>query len=83
MNRTAFIDFLTDNGCVVVRTDKKGYSILRNVITGKISGVPADDPTLPATVCRICKTLELNALPEEAAIAAEIIEIAHKNHGKN
>jgi len=82
MNRQDFLTYLTDNGCVIVRTDKLGYSVIRNVLTGKISGVPLNDPCYIATVCRICKTLEVDP-PECALDAVEIVDKAQKKHGNN
>jgi hypothetical protein len=63
------------------RTDKKGYSVIRNVENNKNSGIPKNNPLRPATVCRICKTLEV-VLPdsEEVYQANHIIELAHRNH---
>lgn len=80
MQRSDFISYIESQGCTVVRTDRKGYSIVRNVINAKQSGVPFNDPLLDATVCRICKTLEIEP-PDEAISAKEIIELAHKKHG--
>jgi hypothetical protein len=80
MNRDELIKFLTDSGCVVVRNDKQGYSVIRNVMNGKISGVPREDFILSATVCRICKTLDIES-PEEVKSAQSIVDLAHKNHG--
>lgn len=81
MNREDLLTYLTENGCMSVRTDKSGYSVVRNVMSGSMSGVPANDPLLHATVCRICKTLGINP-PDCAVQAMEIIEKAHKKHGK-
>jgi hypothetical protein len=49
-------------------------------MTGKISGVPKEEHALPATVCRICKTLGIDS-PAEVQDAQGIIDLAHKNHG--
>ena len=81
MNRDHFLTYLTENGCVLVRVDNQGYSVVRNVVTGQISGVPVNDPCFHATVCRICKTLGIDP-PECAVDAMEIVEKAHKKHGK-
>lgn len=83
MIRQEFIDHLIGNSCVVVRTDNKGYSIIRNVISAKMTGLPVNDPVLAATVCRICKTLGVD-IPVNDYVqgAVEIVEIAHKNHSK-
>ena len=80
MKREKFISWLLDNGCLVIRNANSGYTIIRNVINGKISGVPVNDPLKPATICRICLTLEINKVPEEAKAAEEIIAFAHKAH---
>ncbi len=80
MKRNDLITYLTNNGCVVVRNDNQGYSVVRNVMTGKISGVPKEEHALPATVCRICKTLGIDS-PAEVQDAQGIIDLAHKNHG--
>ena len=82
MNRQEFLTYLTDNGCVIVRTDKQGYSVIRNVMTGNISGVPLNDPCYAATVCRICKTLGVEP-PECALAAVDVVEKAQKKHGNN
>lgn len=80
MNRDELIAFLTSDGCVVVREDKRGYTVIRNVMSAKISGVPKDYEILDATACRICKTLDIKP-PEGVLSAQTIIDIAHKNHG--
>ncbi len=82
MNRQDVIDYLESHGCVLVRVDKKGYSVYRNVINSKISGLPANDPIYPAFVCRICKTLGIDS-PAEAKEAQDIIDLAHKKHGRD
>ena len=79
MKRQAFLDFLTSNGCLILRTDPKGYSVARNVINLKMSGIPKNDPLRPATVCRICKTLGIHP-PEEVMAANAVIEFAHREH---
>lgn len=79
MIRSLFILYLTDNGCIVIRTDKSGYLVTRNVINMKMSGVPYGDTLRSATVCRICKTLDIEP-PEEAKKAAELIELIHNKH---
>ncbi|HUN04613.1 MAG TPA: hypothetical protein PLS00_17315 [Niabella sp.] len=46
---------------------------MRNSITKKMSGVPSTDPPLNATVCRICKTLDV--IPPQIAVdAKELID---------
>jgi len=80
MNRDDFLKYLIISGCTLVRTDPKGYSIVRNVVTGQISGVPSSDPCFNATVCRICKTLGI--VPPDCSIEArEIVEKADKKFG--
>lgn len=69
MTRTDFIDYLLANGCEIVREAKKGYCVIRNAQANKISGIPSTDPPLPATVCRICKTLQV--VPPDAAKDAQ------------
>jgi hypothetical protein len=81
MKKEDFQQYLEQNGCVLVRVDNRGYSIYRNVLTGMMSGVPATDPCYPATMCRICKTLGIEP-PECAHAAIDIIEKAHKQHGR-
>jgi len=81
MNRDEFIDFLTSNGCIVVRHDKKGYDVIRNVVNSEISGVPKEHIMLNATICRICKSLIIDP-PDGAKDAQYIVDLAHKNHGK-
>lgn len=82
MNREEFMDFLLTNGVVVVRLDRQGYNIVRNTLTGKMSGVPENDPIKAATVCRICKNLGLDELPENEHVreAKAIIDAAHEEH---
>ena len=82
MNRKEFLDHILSSGCVLVRTAKGVYAIVRNVVTGEVSGVPVDDPLRPATACRICKTLDI-APPEAAMSAQEIVDLAHRNHKKS
>ena len=79
MIRTDFIEHLKNSGCIIVRDDNSGYSVVRNVINAKMSGVPAGDNLRPATVCRICKTLEVS-IPESAKVAEKIVNYAHINH---
>lgn len=79
MDRADFLTYLLSNGCTHVRTDKMGYSVVRNVITGKISGVPSNNPLLDATVCRICKTLDVD-FPEQCQAAVSVVELAHNRH---
>jgi len=81
MKRSGFIQYLTDNGCLIIREDKAGYCVIRNVINAKMSGVPENDPLRLATVCRICKTLEIEP-PDEARSAAEIVDFIHDQHSK-
>lgn len=84
MNREEFMAHLTQQGCVIVRNDNKGYSIVRNVINFKMSGVPVNNPMRPATVCRICKNLEITLPDGDGLIEANaIIEAAHKHHNPN
>ena len=82
MNREQLITFLIGNGCVEERTDKKGYSVVRNVVNLKISGVPADYELNDALVCRICKTLEI-AHPDEVAAAAALVDAVHRKFSKD
>ncbi len=81
MNRATFIKFLEDNGCALVREDKSGYSVYRNVINGVISGIPVNDPLKAATVCRILKTLCIDDLPENEDLtnAKAIVDSVHRN----
>ncbi len=64
-----------------MRHANQGYSVVRNVMSGKISGIPKEDFILAATVCRICKTLGVDS-PESVKEAQEIVDLAHKNHGR-
>lgn len=73
MTREDFIDYLTANDCEVIRIANQGYTVMRNKANNKMSGVPATDPPLAATVCRVCKTLEVDP-PEEAGDAKELID---------
>lgn len=87
MTQAQLLKHLKDNcGCIVIREDSKGYAVVRNVINAKMSGVPkgsnANSEMRAATICRICKTLDVT-IPEEAIQAAEVIDIIHKNHNKN
>lgn len=82
MIRADVIEHLRSCGCIELRKDAKGYSVIRNVINGKMSGVPANDPLRAATVCRICKTLEVE-IPEDARGAEYIVNLAHENHNNN
>lgn len=47
--------------------------------------VPSNSPSTGkirfATICRICKTWDVE-IPEEARKAMEIVEVIHKNHKK-
>lgn len=79
MDRSDFLAYLAGKGCLLIRTDKKGYSVVRNVISGKSSGIPVNDPLLDATVCRICKTLDIE-FPEQCQSAVGVIELAHNRH---
>jgi hypothetical protein len=83
MTREDFIDYLKAHGCEVVRHAHQGYAVMRNITTRKLSGVPSTDPPLEATVCRICKTLDV-VVPDVANGAKEIIEHIHNQfHGDN
>jgi hypothetical protein len=79
MNRNAFLQFLKESGCSIEHRNP-GYAVCRNVVNGKMSGVPIADPVYPATACRICKTLGIDP-PDEVQVAVEIIDIAHRRHG--
>ena len=68
MKRDDFINFLLENSCVIVRTDKTGYSVIRNTANEEMSGVPANDPLKPTTVCLVCRNLKLESIPDEADI---------------
>lgn len=86
MTQQQVVDYLTnDCGCIVVRWDNQGYCVIRNVINARMSGVPVAADRLgnlkPATVCRICRTLEVE-IPEEAKKAADIIDYIHNNPPK-
>lgn len=82
MTQEQLINYLKENGCIVIRTDPKGYAVMRNVINGKMSGVSV--PTSQTgnyrhpTVCRTCKTLGVNP-PEEAKEAEGVINTLHEN----
>lgn len=85
MTKEEFITHLTTYcACIVIREDNAGYTVVRNVINGKMSGVSsASNPNgqlRPATICRICRTLGVENIPEEAATAVEIVDYVHKNH---
>lgn len=81
MTRQDFLDYLDVNGCRVVRVANQGYAVVRNEKNDKMSGVPATDPPLHATVCRICKTLEIDP-PKEADGAKELIDHIHDQFGE-
>lgn len=60
MQRDEFIKHLISTGCLVVREANQGYSVVRNVVSGAISGVPkanASGEIRTATMIRICATL--------------------------
>lgn len=76
MTREDFIEYLEQHGCEIVRIANQGYSVIRNIETRKMSGVPATNPPLPATVCRICKTLDVPT-PDIANVAQAIIDEIH------
>ena len=83
MTQAEFIKHLRDHcGCIVIREDRN-YSVVRNVINAKMSGVPkgsnASEQMRAATICRVCKTLD-TTIPEEAVKAAEVVDIIHENH---
>lgn len=77
-----FKDYLTENGCGVVRVANK-YHVMRNNNNGKMSGLPHTDPPLPATVCRTCKNLGVPA-PQFANEAQGLIDDIdnHFNNGE-
>lgn len=82
MDRSYFITYLQDCcNCEIVRNDSSGYSIVRNLENKLQSGIPKNDPLKLVTVCRICKTLMVDA-PGDAISAMAIINIAHDNHEK-
>ncbi len=80
MIRSDLINYLEQSECIVVRNDRRGYTVMRNVLSGKMSGIPKDVELYPASVCRICKTLGVET-PEEARLAQAIVDAAHKRHG--
>ncbi len=84
MSRQEVLDFLLTNGCVLVRDDNQGYSVIRNVQTGKMSGLPVNDPPRPATVCRICKNLGIDDLPKDEAIqkVRKVVDLVHNKHSQ-
>ena len=52
--------YLTDCcRCVIVRKDKSGYWVIRNLENEKICGVPKNDPLKVFSVHFICKQLEI------------------------
>jgi hypothetical protein len=77
MTKQDFIDYLVAHDCEIVRIANQGYHVMRNTKNKKMSGVPVTDPPLPATVCRICKTLDIPT-PDAAHSAQAIIDAAHK-----
>ena len=84
MTQRDLIEHLQNNGCIVIREDKAGYVVMRNVITAKMSGVPVPSNGAhykSATVCRICKTLDAT-IPDEATKAVGIINYIHDNPDK-
>lgn len=78
MKREYFIMHLEAYNCNLVRPDKKGYSVYRSE-KGLISGVPVNDPLKPATVCRICKTLDIPS-PADMQDAKNLIDKLHDDH---
>jgi len=76
MTRQDFIDYLEANDCETVRIANQGYYVMRNIKTKNLSGVPNTDPPLDATVCRICKTLEVKP-PDISSGAQELIDRIH------
>jgi hypothetical protein len=85
MTREDFIDYLTANGCEIVRIANQGYHVIRNIESLSLSGVPITDPPLDATVCRICKTLGVKP-PDVSAGPQELIDRIHEEfngHAKN
>jgi|LakMenEpi03Aug12_release.lakeMendotaPanAssembly.Ray.scaffolds.fasta_scaffold90866_6 hypothetical protein len=79
MTRQDFIEYLEANGCEIVRVANQGYHVMRNKSTLKISGVPVTDPPLSATVCRICKTLEVHT-PDESKASQSLIDHIHDKY---
>lgn len=77
MTRQDFVDYLEQHGCETVRVDKQGYNVMRKIETKNISALPVTDPPLNATVCRICKTLDVET-PKIAISAKGIIEEIHQ-----
>lgn len=76
MTRQDFIEYLEANGCEIVRIANQGYHVMRNIKTKNLSGVPATDPPLDATVCRICKTLEVKP-PDVSSGAQALVDRIH------
>ena len=82
MTRQDFIEYLEANGCEVVRIANAGYHVMRNVETRRMSGIPTTDPPLAATVCRICKTLDVPS-PKVASAAQALIDEIHDKFNGN
>lgn len=64
---------------------KQGYSVMRNVINGKMSGVPmaasVNGQLKSATICKICRTLDVE-IPPDGISAEPILDHIHKNLNK-
>ncbi len=83
MTRQDFIEYLQQHDCEVVRIANQGYYVMRNIKTLDMSGVPPTDPPLAATVCRICKTLNVPSPDAAAQKAQSIIDAAHKQFSQD
>lgn len=81
MTRVDFIEYLESHGCQIVRIANQGYHVMRNPKNLKLSGLPVTDPPLAATVCRICKTLDVPPPHDAANKAQAIIDKAHSQFG--
>lgn len=83
MTQDELIEHLQDCGCKIVRRANRGYTVMRNLINGKMSGVPvptgAAGQLRPTTICQVCKTLEVT-IPDCAKDGEEIVDYVRAKH---
>lgn len=69
--------YLESKNCEVVRIDKKGYYVMRNLSNGKISGVPVpregSEDLDEVTISLICKNLRVESPPNSSPEVEELI----------
>jgi hypothetical protein len=75
MKQIYLVIYLESKDCVIVREDKSGYFVMRNLKNMKIQGIPlpksGSNVLNEETITRICKHLEVENPPNSSSPEVE------------